>query len=250
MISNFTLIGPTGFVKQVLNGTIIHYLADRDFDSLDLFTRNWTFIRNLAIAGPRSVYILENFIYLVSHDTLYKLTFDLSIANKTSIFSCSYRRFVFVPTYNHFYVSNDCLNAIEIFNLDLSQVNTIILNTDSPASLDFHAGSVYVGTFSNAILVIENGTLTRRITNICQSASEYINSFYVDFEGNMACACQTDSMIKLYNTNGTFMGLSFKFDEKMSLISFDDAGRFLVSQGNPTNSLAINGGIHIFNQIF
>ena len=133
----------------------------------------------------------------------------------------SYRGVYYNSNDESIYVADETLSCITVFDLDL-ETNISINLTDSPRSITGYNGKLYVGLTNGNVLMMENNAVLQQFDG-CNQNSVAITSILFDNFGYMATLCY-DNNIYLYNSNGTYAGLSFSTDAQPQFIGFDSQG--------------------------
>ena len=234
-ISSYTFIYPLTLATKTLNETV-YYINDFDANFVVLFDKNWNFIKTVVMNQPRDTLRIGNFLYELRVDKILKYDTDFNILASTASDS-NKRRLGYVPTCNCLYVT-DIGNKINMLNLDLSSKGNIDFNLLIPYGLAFYNGYVYTGNDMSSISVLQNTTIIKTYTYICQTSDDFVSSILTDYEGYMAVSCNYDQRIYLFHTNGTYMNQYISTLGFAYLVRFDNDGRLVISYTGP-------GGLYI-----
>ena len=205
----------------------IYFLLDYNNNTLNLFNIDWVFIKRFAVATPRDIRIVGNYIYLLTLDNgFYKFDMDMNIISHINTTSCQYR-FVFVPVCNCFYLSNFCQEQLDMFDLDLNYVGLIPLIGYLFLGINYYDQVLYVGTRTNSILIIQNNTISKIIENVC-SVVNSLSSICIDYESNFAVFCNSEKKLFIFDKYGNKMNKSIDILNSPNFIRFDGLGRMVI----------------------
>ena len=185
--SSFT--GLVGFGYLVDTNTT-YYALDWQGNKILIFNSNWQYLTYQSFDRPAFMITVNSNLYISSYNNVYKTDKYLNIisqySNSTTAFD--YSGLFFSSSTNLIYVAGQINQTIDIFDLNLTLVDSIATPTYQPFSLQGYKNYIYVGTVSGHLLVIENKVIIKIVT-VCAGTYMYIISILIDHFGYMALSC-------------------------------------------------------------
>ena len=221
-VSNYTFGSEVvGFASKFQNG-IAYYVADFGNDTIVMFDKDWNYDKYETYEATRNIIRLGNYLYTLLANRIDKLDFNLNVVNSSSNLVLT-RRLLYVPTCNCFYVSN--ILTIDIFDINLTYLESVSLNGSSPFALRFFNEKVYVSTYNNSVLILQDKKIVDKIINICNATIVYY--MFMDHTNHLAMSC--NKTFHLYNPNQVKQTSYVPVDSCISkFFGFDLSGRFFI----------------------
>ena len=141
--------------------------------------------------------------------------------------AAGYRRIYYNQTNGQIYVAGSYLRRIDVFDLNLTFLNSISTNSMSVYALNGYLNSIYVGTPSGDILVIQNENIIFTYFSVCNSA---LVSLKFDTNGYMYALCYSPDhihILKVFYINGANTGISL-YALNAFTVSIDSKGRMVI----------------------
>ena len=137
-----------------------------------------------------------------------------------------YRGLYYNSSNNTIYVAGQLSQTIDVFDLNLTLVDSISTSTYNPFALQGYKNYIYVGTVSGLILVIENKVI---LITVKACGDIFLTSILIDHFGFMALSCFYDQKAYLYySLNVSYTGISMALAVNPHSINFDSNGYFIV----------------------
>jgi hypothetical protein len=124
------------------------------------------------------------------------------------------------------YVASWYFQEINIFNLNLTLNDTILITPYRPWSINEHNNELYVGTNNEMILVIVNKMIIQQF-NRCNGKIALLSSIMFDGYRNIANVCN-DKYLYLYNKNESYLNKSIPILDIHAHIGLDAKSRLVV----------------------
>ena len=218
-----------GQIKNSSNITS-YYVADVNASLILKFNDNWLFLFSTNITSPNYMISVDEQLFVTSNEGIIKMDQYLNVLQIYN--SLPYIGICYNETNRTFLVISNILQQIDIFDLNLRNVENISLSSYSPPwSLVKYNNKLYVGTINSEILVIENKIVTQKF-DICMGITSYINSILVDQYDYMAVVCGAEDVTHLYYTNGSWVGISWVVYAQPQYIGYDSKERFVFIMTN------------------
>ncbi len=123
------------------------------------------------------------------------------------------------------------LSSIDLFYRNLSFISSISL-TNKPYALAEKNDKLYVGLSNGVISVLENNLVIKTITTLC---SGFITSIVIDVNDLMGVLCNSNSMLYLYATNGSYTGKNMTTPSSPIFMNYDLNGHFIIAGESQIN---------------
>ena len=226
-----------GFGMYSSSGTVYYYLMDIGAYKVFILNDQWSFISAKVFTRPAFMISIDNSLYMIGDDNVWKLDKDLNILiNYNPSGTPFYRGISYNPSNGFIYVIPVNLNEIQVFNLDLTLIRSISTSPHYTHTITFSSNQLYVGTYEGIILVYiffyQNEILIRQQFNGCDGNSGLIPSILFDPNGYMATSCYESNKLYLFSPNGSFTGKSITTPYRPTHIGFDSKGRFIQISSN------------------
>ena len=226
---NFSYFTGFGLIENSSNISS-YYLVDMNASLILKFDDNWVFLTSQNITLPNYMVSVDEQLFITTNEGIVKMDQYLNVLQ--NYHSPAYVGISYNETNRTILVVSSILRKIDIFDLNLRQLENISLSMYSPPwSLEKYNDKLYVGTSMSEVLVIENKKVTH-IFNVCMGITSYINSILVDQYEYMALVCGRDDVTHLYYTNGSWVGISWVVYSTPQYIGYDSKGRFIFSMTN------------------
>ena len=215
-----------------------YYILDTNESLILKFNDNWEYVGNMNVSSPNYMISVNNeHLFITSDEGIIKMNVDLDLIQTYN--SLAYIGICYNETNNTFMVVSNLLKQIDIFNLNLTIVDTISLSKYSPWSIEKNNNKLYVGTITSEILVIENKVILQKL-EICMGVTSFINSILIDQYDYMAVVCGAEDVLHLYYTNGSWVGISWVVYSTPEYIGYDSNGRFVFIMTNELRTFQQN----------
>ena len=167
---------------------------------------------------------LNNSFYISSDYKIYKTDKYLNVINQYIKFAAFYRGLYYNSLNNTIYVAGYNISSIDVFDLNLTLVDSIPTLNYQPYSLQGYKNYIYVGVYlSGKLLVIENKVIIKTFS-VCSSTP---TSILIDHYGYMAISCfEQKSSYLYYSANVSYTGRNLTYTVKPYFMNFDSNGRF------------------------
>lgn len=202
------------------------YITDVNFNYIDSFFMS-TFYRSKCI--DNSLYVAHG-ANIVKFDIKRDLTNQID--NTTTPSQGNFNEFVYDQNSNLIIAIDTSDNTLKYFDRNLNFKNSTQIGNYVLKSLVLYNQKMYIGTFDNKILVVQNGIVitTYNIPCVNPNGMSGISSILIDSYSYMAVGCYDDPNVYLYHTNGTYTGLSLSSAQSQLLntLRFDRTGKLLL----------------------
>ena len=224
---NFNVLVGFGYLVDT-NTT--YYALDWNGNKIIIFDSNWKYLNFTSLNKPAFMITVNSSLYISADYYVYKTDKYLNIISQHMNNSAYYRGLYYNSSSNSVYVSGYINCAIDVFDLNLTLVDSISTSPYKPYSLQGYKNYIYVGTDTGQFLVIENKVITKQYA-ICSGT--FLTSILIDHFGFMALSCNNDRKAYLYySSNMSYTGMSMTFPGIPWCIKFDSNGRLVVSLSN------------------
>ena len=196
---------------------------------ITIFDSNWQYLTFKNFTMPAYMITVNNSLYISSDFNFYKTDKYLNIIRHYISSTAVYRGLYYNSSSNKIYVAAHIKCAIDVFDLNLTLVDSISTLSYSPWSIQGYKNYIYAGTYNSSnLLVIENKVIIQ-IYPVCNCLS----SILIDNFGYMALSCLNDRKIYFYySANVSYTGMNKTYTLKPYYINFDSNGRFIFISTN------------------
>lgn len=217
--------------------TDFYYSIDLNANNIIVFDSNWIFQYNSSVKSPNAIKIVENEIFLTNITSLNKLSIpsvnDIQkIFNLKSSYLYSFIGLDYDKNTDSIISISSINPSIYYFDRNLVSKSVNTLNIQSSLKVvTVYKNKLYISTGAgSSILVVENGIIIDKFSNICQTG--VISSISFDQYDYMTVACRNDFAVYLYYLNGTYTGYYIDTNAPVSFAKLDSKGRFIVGCTN------------------
>ena len=234
-----------GFDKIEVENKTFYYVSDFSNGNIVQFNDNWQYLVYRCISvfqfSTYIIYYLYHFrplasatfiktindqLYISGYNGIYNLDTNMNYIKQYSLVSAYYNGIYYNKSSEKIYVASNRLNRIDVFNTSLEILRSISTSVNV-VGLNGYLNSVYAGTASGQILIIQNETLTfRTFPKICSSNN--VASITIDTVGFMYISCQNENMLKMFHINGANTGISLSTSGSLFQTSMDSKGRMII----------------------
>ncbi len=220
------------FETIVDNNVTSYYAVDFNADSIVRFNENWEYLSNKTFVKGCFIKLVENEFFISAGSGIIKTDKDLNII-KTFSSGIAYRGLYYNETSKKFFVVGWGAYKIEIFDLNLTLLDSISTGSNDPFGLNGYKNELFVGTMTGNILVIQNKTITKVYNTLC--SSDRINSFLFDNNGYMSIQCFIGTASHIYHINGSYMNISLSTATLNFGMKIDSKGRLILTSATELN---------------
>ena len=213
------------------------------YSTFNQYDQNLNLIQAGSISsGTRSMIAINdksgNYFYVTSLNGVYKLDSNLKILNSFLYSNGQFNGLSYNSATDHILVTSSITRGLLIFDQNLTLVqNYNFVNSSTTTDIEAFNDKFYVSTVDGMIWVLINETASNSFQTSCNS----ITSISIDNYGNIAILC-IDSIVYVYNTNGSFMNIVWKSTTLLPYeMSFDANGDFFLTGPNGIYYLGLNG---------
>ena len=172
-----------------------------------------------------SIKAIRNQLYIAGEDGFYHLDINMNTVKTFSNPAAGYRRIYYNQTNGQIYVAGFILRRIDVFDLNLTFLKSISTNNMSVYVLTGYLNSIYVGTSSGDILVIQNENVIFTYFSVCNNL---LVTLKFDTNGYMYALCYSpDNILKVFYINGANTGISLYALNALT-VSIDSKGRMVI----------------------
>ena len=209
---------------MMIDSNTSYYALDWSGNTVFLLNENYDYVTKNTF--PLAAYILtvNSNIFLTGQNNIWKTDKYLNVLITYSE-SGVYKDIFFNCTENLIYVAALGYTYFQVFDGNLTLVNTVSIAPSNPRSFCEYNNELYVGTLQGLVYVIANKAYIRTFTG-CSSAS--VSSIVSDSFGYIMTSCESTSVINLYYYNGTFTGNSLNTPSLAYYVGYDSKGRFVL----------------------
>ena len=169
---------------------------------------------------------VNNSIYISAQSFICITDKYLNIINLFDTTPNTNRGLYFNSSNNTIYVTKLNNNRIDVFDLNLTRVDSISTSTYQPWSIQGYKNYIYVGTNSGQLIVIYNKVINQTVT-VCNGT--LLSSIQIDHYGYMALSCYNDKKAYLYySANLSYTGIFLTYTVTPYFINLDSNSRFVV----------------------
>ena len=216
-----------GFGMLSSYNTTLYYLMDYP-SKVHILNDEWKFISAKNFRSPHYMINIGNILYMTGWRNVWKLDQDLNILieyNRGG--NPAYHGISYNSSNGLIYVASWNLNAIQLFNLDLTLISSLSTKPLSPHSITESSNKLYVGTGKRIVLVFLNEKIINKF-NGGDGNSVLLTSILLDQNDYMATACDNPTnKLYLFSPNGSFTGKSITTPPGPYYIGLDSKGRFM-----------------------
>ena len=194
-----------------------------------VFNEFWEYQGNITLPNKPiySVYANDE-IYVSSPDNIDKFDKYLNLTLQSYPSSNNYNGIYFNESAGLLYATSTTGNRIDIFNTDLSIMQSIDTNF-KPWFISQYNDMIAVSeeSYTGNINFLKNNISTSNMPTSCR---DRISSMLFDNYDHMIVLCYNPSYLYVYHTNGTFTGTSFRVCSSSNplFINFDSKDRLVV----------------------
>jgi hypothetical protein len=219
------------FETIVDNNVTSYYAVDYGAGKIIRFNENWEFLSIKTLAGC-FIKLVENEFFISSDSGILKTDKDLNIL-KTFSSGTVYRGLYYNESSKNIFVVKRDANLIEIFNKNLTLLDSISTGSYPPFGLNGYKNELFVGTRTGNILVIQNQTITKVYNTLC--SGDRLPSFLFDNNGYMSVQCYGGTSSHIYHINGTYMNISLPTATVNFGMKIDSKGRLIATSATELN---------------
>lgn len=211
----------------------VYYVSETDANRVLVYDNNWIFQSfKTGVIGPRNLKVIGNNLAISAYNTLQTTDNSLNILSQTTL-GCSYGT-DYSRKRNVIMVANHCAMQLQFFNMTLS-IQSYVPLTYQPFSLLNYNETLYIGTWTNQIIIVNDDNVTNIIQGPCINATTTISSIYCDQYGYCLISCFTDKTIFLFNSkNRVFTGYKLTTIGYPYSVRIDSRGRLIVTTFDPS----------------
>ena len=221
---NFAYLSGFGFL---VDSNTTYYALDWSSYRITIFDANWQYLTYKSFNSPAFMISVNNSLYITVSNYIYKTDKYLNIISQYNNQAAGYMGLFFNSLINTIYVAGYSHYAIDVFDLNLTLVDSISTPNYQPYSIQLYRNYIYTGTISSGnLLVIENKVIIRTVS-VCTGT--FISSILIDNFGFMALSCFNEKKVYLhYSATVNYTGMSLTHTVYPHFINFDSNGRFVV----------------------
>ena len=214
--------------KNLTIGTATLYLLDNSDNKISILDENWMYLRNVSFNSPAYMVKKDYILYISADTTIFKTDQNLNTLSQYNGSSSSKYRGIYYDSIDDcIYVANYAKSRVEIFTSNLNLLDTIVLSSYKPFSVQGLNNKILVGDSNNGVLLtIEKKVITDAF-DVCNGKASLVSSIILDKFGYMATTC-FNSNSNLYFINGTFTGLTMPTQLFPYQAYFDPNGQFII----------------------
>ena len=221
---NFTALG--GF-NYLVDSNTTYYVMDWTANRIIIYNSNWQYLNFKSLYRPAHMITVNNNLYISGDQNVFKTDKYLKIISQYNTSQVYYRGLYFNSSNNKIYVAGQLSQKIDVFDLNLTLVDSISTLNYLPYSVQGYKNYIYVGTFNSSyLLVIENKVIIQTY-RVCSGI--FLTSIIIDYFGYMAVSCYNDQKVYFYySSNVSYTGIKNTYAVQPHFISFDSNGHFLL----------------------
>ena len=221
---NFTKLVGFGYIVDT-NTT--YYGLDWTGNKMIIFNSYWQYLNFTNLYRPALMITINNDLYISGDKNTYKMDKYLNIIKQFNSAVVFYRGLYFNSTSNKIYVAGQLSLTIDVFDLNLTLVDSISTLNYQPFSLQGYKNYIYAGTYNSSyLLVIENKVIIQTY-RVCSAT--FLTYILIDHFGYMALSCYFEKKVYLYfssNVSNTYKSLTYAVNP--NVITFDSNGHFVL----------------------
>ena len=210
--------------------TGLYYLLIYNQLKILVYNEHWEYQRNLTLSeNPLYSLYANNSTYIsLSGGVIRKYDKYLNEYIQTNE-TGYYRGLYFNATNGLIYAANSN-NQISIFDQNLSFVRSFSIFFSPHIITDYNRMLVVTDYFSGNISFYQDSVLIQTISTYCQNR---VNSILFDDYNHMMVLCIDPSIIYIYHTNGTYIGIGFQTSDCLPrCMNFDSNDRLIITCTN------------------
>ena len=175
---------------------------------------------------------VNNYFYISSNSYFFQMNSNFNlIATSAAVSNCMYRQFYYDDSTSLFYVVQEFIYRVDVYNANCKLQSTISLNYNLYSINSFN-GNLYVGTWTGQVLVVQNNVFTKNYI-ISQCSNMFITGIYVDSStGQMILDCNGNSNLILYDYNGNYLNHAISIPGNAFMSFVDSKGRLITMAAN------------------
>ena len=186
-------------------------VCDNGASKLIKFNLNFNFIKSVSVNYPLWITSSSNSIYVNSNgQAIVKYNFDLTETARidctkvcSSSSCCNYRGIFYRKDTDQLLIaenSNKKVYSSDSGLTTLTELASFSSMNDGARGLTYFNGRIFVGSSSNQIITIQDGSLTQTpYNNIGSSSCNFINSIYVYKMKYILVTCDDDKKVRILN---------------------------------------------------
>jgi hypothetical protein len=204
-----------------------YLVIDKEANKTYIMNDNWSYVSYKIFNKPAYLVKTSNLFYMSGDVNVWKLDENLNVLMVyNAAVNITYRGLYFNSTNNFLYVAPYNLKIIHVFDSNITLHHSFSVSPFQPFSFGEYNNLMYIGTKNGSIVVILNETIIFKFP-ACNQSSIMLTSILFDHYGYMATSCN-NYQLYLYNSNGTFMNMSFQSPNEPRYIGYDSKGRFFL----------------------
>lgn len=230
-----SLSGPSRFSYSSI--TNLYYIASNK--RLIVFDTNWQYRFDIVIGETFSMVFVDNHVYFgglnkVRKYSVYSTSWsiqDQPIISSASFMNVAFSDIDYDEIAEQLITIDKSAKIVYRFGKNLSLIDSLVL-TQRPYCLKVNNNKIFIGTYSNSILIIDNKSIINTYSGIGVIKSNYITSIAFDKNGYLLASCDDDKALLLYDKNMIKVNYMIKINLVAYSIHIDSKGRLIVIAGD------------------
>ena len=211
----------------LVDSNTTYYALDWAGNKIIIYDSNWQYLAFKNFTGPAYMITVNNNLYISCDKNIYKMDKYLNLISQYNTSQVYYRGLYYNSTSNKIYVAGQLSLTIDVFDLNLTLVDSISTLNYQPFSLQGYKNYIYAGTYNSSyLLVIENKVIIQTY-RVCSAT--FLTYILIDHFGYMALSCYFEKKVYLYfssNVSNTYKSLTYAVNP--NVITFDSNGHFVL----------------------
>ena len=218
------------FVSASDGKTGLYYLLIYYQYKILVYNEHWEYQRNLTVSDYPNYLLYANNSTYISIGLGVIRKYDKYLNEYIQINRTGYYRGFYFNATNGFIYAANSNNQISIFDQNLTFVRSLSTFFSPHIITDYNGMLVVTDYYSGNISFYQDSVLIQTISTYCQGR---VNSILFDDYNHMMLLCIEPSIIYIYHTNGTYIGIGFQTSDCLPrCMNFDSNDRLIITCTN------------------